>query len=129
MTPGKSRCRCGWRGGAGRSSPLPPPHSAWGVVEGRTPLMLCFEPVTTSDDNPRATAFKGFETEYAKNDWRPGRRLRPRTSPAPSSETAARDELAGNHIALDLIGTFTDNHQRRIPEIAFDVILGGVAVT
>src|SRR5580693_2709782 len=40
----------------------------------------------------------------------------------------ALDQLPGDHVALNLIGALADDHQRRVPEIALDVELRGVAV-
>ena len=34
------------------------------------------------------------------------------------------DQLAGDHVALDLVGALADDHQRRVAEVALDVELG-----
>src|ERR1700757_2695482 len=46
-----------------------------------------------------------------------------------SSDPASSNQLPGDHIALDLVGAFADDHQRRVAKVAFDVVFGGVAVT
>ena len=46
----------------------------------------------------------------------------------PASDPAPGHQLRGDHVALDLIGALADDHQRRIAEVAFDVVLGGIAV-
>ena len=38
------------------------------------------------------------------------------------------DQLRGDDVALDLVRALTDDHERRVPEVALDVELGGVAV-
>src|SRR3954465_15535150 len=38
------------------------------------------------------------------------------------------DPLGGDHVALDLVGSLTEDHQRRIAEVALDVELLGVAI-
>ena len=43
-------------------------------------------------------------------------------------QPAALDELGGDHIALDLVRALADDHQRRIAEVALDVVLGRVAI-
>jgi predicted amidohydrolase len=43
-------------------------------------------------------------------------------------EAAAFDELRGDDVALDLVGALADDHQRRVTEVALDVVLRGVAV-
>src|SRR5579875_112506 len=42
--------------------------------------------------------------------------------------TSSRDQLRGDHIALYLVGALADDHQRGVAEVAFDVVLGGIAV-
>src|SRR6201996_859437 len=38
------------------------------------------------------------------------------------------DQLAGDHVALDLVGALTDDHERRVPEVALNIKFGRVAV-
>jgi hypothetical protein len=40
----------------------------------------------------------------------------------------ALDELAGDHVPLDLVGSLAHDHQRRVPEVPLDVELGGVPI-
>ncbi|MGW5446133.1 hypothetical protein [Streptomyces asiaticus] len=44
-------------------------------------------------------------------------------------QTSAPDQLARDDIALDLVDTLADDHQRGVTEVALDVELGRVAVT
>src|ERR1700761_3844565 len=41
----------------------------------------------------------------------------------------AVDQLAGDHVALDLVGALADDHERRVPEVTLDIKFGRVAVT
>jgi hypothetical protein len=45
-----------------------------------------------------------------------------------AAESASGDQLGRDHVALDLVGALADDHQRRVPEVALDVVLGRVAV-
>src|SRR6516225_2041005 len=47
---------------------------------------------------------------------------------APQSNASARNELPGDHIAEDLVGALTDDHEGGVAEVTFDVKFGGVAV-
>src|SRR6202000_3517911 len=43
-------------------------------------------------------------------------------------EFASRDQLAGNDIALYLVGPFADDHEGGVAEVALDIVFGGIAV-
>src|ERR1700733_6777886 len=43
-------------------------------------------------------------------------------------ELAPRDQLRGNDIALYLVGSFTDDHEWGVAEVALDIVFGGIAV-
>src|SRR5258708_38280729 len=47
---------------------------------------------------------------------------------AHAADTAAGDELSGNDVALNLVGALPDDHQRRVAEVALDVVFGRIAV-
>src|ERR1035441_4667207 len=49
-------------------------------------------------------------------------------STADSAQAAAADQLACDDVALDLVRPLAHDHQRRVPEVALDLELGGVAV-
>jgi hypothetical protein len=38
------------------------------------------------------------------------------------------NQLCSDHVALDLVGAFADDHPGRVAEVAFHVVFGGVAV-
>jgi hypothetical protein len=40
----------------------------------------------------------------------------------------ALNQLACDHVSLDLIGALADDHQRRVAEVALDIELAGIAV-
>src|SRR5271157_4926838 len=44
-------------------------------------------------------------------------------------EPAPRDQLRGNDIALYLVGSFPDDHEWGVAEVALDIVFGGIAVT
>src|SRR3954468_14349149 len=48
--------------------------------------------------------------------------------PTSAAQAATLDQLTGDDVALDLVGAFTDDHQRGVTEVALHVVLGGVAV-
>src|ERR1700677_4439250 len=50
------------------------------------------------------------------------------TDNSPASEPAAGHQLRGDHVALDLVGAFADDHQRRVAEVPLDVVFGGISI-
>src|SRR5258708_3762749 len=43
-------------------------------------------------------------------------------------QATSLDELPGYHVPLDLVGALADDHQRSVPEVPLNVVLGRVAV-
>ena len=58
-------------------------------------------------------------TSFRLADWTSHRGFRPQAGP---SDAAARDELGGDHVALDLVGAFADDHQGCVAEVSLDVV-------
>src|SRR3984957_8871460 len=76
--------------------------------------------VKSSLSNAAWIFFSRMETMRRRYPWAPTIRR--------TSEPAAGYQLRGDHVALDLVGALTDDHQRGIAEIPLDVVFGGIPV-
>src|SRR5271167_2273722 len=64
--------------------------------------------------------FSRMETMRRRYLWAPAIRR--------ASEPATGYQLRSDHVALDLVGAFADDHQRGVAEVPLDVVFGGIPV-
>src|SRR5258708_1798975 len=76
--------------------------------------------VKSSLSNAAWIFFSRMETMRGRYLWAPTIRR--------ASEPAAGHQLRSDHVALDLVGAFADDHQGGVGEVPLDVVWGGIPV-
>ena len=114
---GNRGLRPGGGGGGGTKPPRPKtPRPGGGLLLDGSPPFTAASLLSLPEWDPATGAAR---VDHAAPERIPASQLHRAVA-----ETAARDQLLGDDVALDLVRALADDHQRGVPEVALDVELG-----